>query len=65
MDEHRCYHAHPDFPEKKCNALLFKGWFSGELEFRCWRCKKPAIFERSKTRLGELDKRERVAVASV
>lgn len=39
MKEHRC---------KKCNKLLFIGWFIGKIEILCSRCKNKNLIENNK-----------------
>ena len=39
MKEHRC---------KKCNKLLFIGWFIGKIEIKCNKCKSINIIDNKK-----------------
>jgi len=36
MIEYRCQQTKLD--GRRCNALIFKGWFAGQIEVKCRRC---------------------------
>ena len=55
MSEYRCQRGHPRFAGQRCNALLFKGRFEGEIAIRCWRCGANTVLDQRKEYTGTFD----------